>query len=194
MDLQLFSWLTIISWNVLVFLCFLPLCVFSLYAESNLLHFLKITKKSNILTVHLRPVFNLTFDFSKYCPFKVSRHCWNRKFFSVYSSFLLRIPRICGKNWSVYGEYGKFRAVCGIPNYLRIRGKNLCVHGEDTQQNIKDKQHIKIGNTFFGKLVIITFKWAHKLPEVLPVLHKIYSIIFIFIHICVLFIWLKSKN
>ncbi len=36
-----------------------------------------------------------------------------------------------------------------LPNYLRIRGKNLCVHGEDTQQNIKDKQHIKIGNILF---------------------------------------------
>ncbi len=113
--------------------------------------FLKITKKLNILTVYPGPVFNPTFDFSKYCPFKVSRHCWNWKFLSAYSSFFLRLPRTCGKNWSVYGEkYGKFRAVCGIPNDLRIRGKNLCVHGEDTQQNIKDKQHIKIGNTFFG--------------------------------------------
>jgi hypothetical protein len=28
---------------------------------------------------------------------------------------------------SVYGEYNKFRFVCGTQNCLRIRGKNLCV-------------------------------------------------------------------
>ncbi len=35
-----------------------------------------------------------------------------------------------GKYLSVYGEYGKCWVVCGTQNFLPIRGKNLCVHGE----------------------------------------------------------------
>ncbi len=30
----------------------------------------------------------------------------------------------------IYGEYGKFGTVCGTQNRLRIRRKNICVHGE----------------------------------------------------------------
>ncbi len=33
----------------------------------------------------------------------------------------------------VYGEYGKFRAVCGTQNCLRIRGNNVYVVGEDAK-------------------------------------------------------------
>jgi hypothetical protein len=36
---------------------------------------------------------------------------------------------------SAYGEYNEFRNVCGTQNCLRIRGKNLCVHGEDTKRH-----------------------------------------------------------
>jgi hypothetical protein len=35
---------------------------------------------------------------------------------------------------SVYGEYGEGSVVCGTLNRLRIRGKNLCVHGEDAKR------------------------------------------------------------
>ena len=51
--------------------------------------------------------------------------------------FLLfkRIRRIRGKCLSAYGEYGEFRVVCGTQNWLRIRGKNLCVHGEDAKRH-----------------------------------------------------------
>ncbi len=35
---------------------------------------------------------------------------------------------------SVYGEYGEFRVVCGTQSRLRIRGKNLCAHGEEAKR------------------------------------------------------------
>ncbi len=51
-----------------------------------------------------------------------------------------RILRICFhgrleiqilyKKWG-NGEYGEIRIVCGTKSRLRIRGKNLCAHGED---------------------------------------------------------------
>jgi hypothetical protein len=43
--------------------------------------------------------------------------------------------RIQGKCLSVYGEYGEFRVACGKQNRLRIREKNLCVHGEDAKRH-----------------------------------------------------------
>ncbi len=36
---------------------------------------------------------------------------------------------------TVYVEYGEFRVVCGIQSLLRIRGKNLCAHGEDAERH-----------------------------------------------------------
>jgi hypothetical protein len=50
----------------------------------------------------------------------------------VYSSFFLRIQTIikCAKYSDVYGEYIKFRVACDTQNRHRVRGKNLCVHGE----------------------------------------------------------------
>ncbi len=51
----------------------------------------------------------------------------------AYSSFFLGIPRIRGKNLSVYGEYGKFRAIYSTQNHPRIRGKIICIHGEDVK-------------------------------------------------------------
>ncbi len=95
--------------------------------------------------------------FSKYCSFKVSRHCWIRKFLSPYSSSFLRIRRIRGKYlsvyrgcaesikacletrqyFSIYEEYCQFRVVCRIQNCLQICRKYLNVfgdeeHGEDS--------------------------------------------------------------
>jgi hypothetical protein len=58
-----------------------------------------------------------------------------RKFLSAYSYFFMRIRRIREKYLSVHGEYGEFRVVCGTLNRLRIRGKNLCVHGEDAKSH-----------------------------------------------------------
>ncbi len=40
-----------------------------------------------------------------------------------------------GKVLSVFGEFGEFRVVCGTQNRLRIREKNLCVHGEDARRH-----------------------------------------------------------
>jgi hypothetical protein len=53
-------------------------------------------------------------------------------FLSAYSYFFKRIRRIRGKCLSANGEYGEFRVVCGTQNCLRIRGKNLSVHGHKT--------------------------------------------------------------
>jgi hypothetical protein len=39
-----------------------------------------------------------------------------------------------GMYLSVYGEYGEYRVVCGTQNRLPIRGKNLCVHGEEAKR------------------------------------------------------------
>jgi hypothetical protein len=50
------------------------------------------------------------------------------------SSFFLRIRRIHGKCLSLYGEYGELRVVCGTQSRLRIRGKNLCAHGENAKR------------------------------------------------------------
>jgi hypothetical protein len=58
-----------------------------------------------------------------------------QKFISAYSYFFKRIRRIRGKCLSAYVEYGKFGVVCGTQNCLRIRGKNLCVHGEDAKRH-----------------------------------------------------------
>jgi hypothetical protein len=58
-----------------------------------------------------------------------------KKFLSAYSYFFKRIRRIRGKCLSAYGEYGEFRVVCGTQNSLRIRGKNLCVHGENAKRH-----------------------------------------------------------
>ncbi len=65
--------------------------------------------------------------FLKYCIFPVSSHCSKSFFRFAYSEntrkYLL----------SVYEVYGKFRAVCSRQNCLRIRGKDICVHGEDAK-------------------------------------------------------------
>jgi hypothetical protein len=58
-----------------------------------------------------------------------------QKFLSSYSYFFKRIMRIQGKCLSAYGEYGEFRVVCGTQNCLRIRGNNLCLHGEDAKRH-----------------------------------------------------------
>jgi hypothetical protein len=58
-----------------------------------------------------------------------------QKFLSAYSYFFKRIRRTRGKCLSTYGEYGEFRVVCGTQNCLRIRGKTLCVHGEDAKRH-----------------------------------------------------------
>jgi hypothetical protein len=58
-----------------------------------------------------------------------------QKFLSAYSYFFKRIRRIRGKCLSAYGEYGEFRVVSGTQNCLRIRGKNLCVHGENAKRH-----------------------------------------------------------
>jgi hypothetical protein len=58
-----------------------------------------------------------------------------QKFFSAYSYFFNRIRRIRGKCLSAFGEYSKFGVVCGTQNCLRIRRKNLCVHGEDAKRH-----------------------------------------------------------
>jgi hypothetical protein len=57
------------------------------------------------------------------------------KFLFAYSYFFMRIWRILGKCLSVHGEYGEFRVVCGTYNRLGLRGKNLCVHGEDAKSH-----------------------------------------------------------
>jgi hypothetical protein len=57
-----------------------------------------------------------------------------QKFLSTYSYFFKRIRRIQGKCLSAYEEYGEFRVVCGTQNCLRIRGNNLCLHGEDAKR------------------------------------------------------------
>ncbi len=44
----------------------------------------------------------------------------------------------------MYGEYGKFKAVCDTQNLKRIRGKNVCVHGEDTK--IHKTEAISVNN------------------------------------------------
>jgi len=47
----------------------------------------------------------------------------------------LSVYRECAESiLSVYGEYGKCRVVCGTQNFLQIRGKNLCVHGEEAKR------------------------------------------------------------
>jgi hypothetical protein len=58
-----------------------------------------------------------------------------QKFLSAYSYFIKRIRRIQGKYLSACGKYGEFRVVCGTQNCLRIRGTNLCVHGEDAKRH-----------------------------------------------------------
>jgi hypothetical protein len=45
-----------------------------------------------------------------------------------------RLQRMRGKYLRVYGKYDECRVVCGTQNCLRIRGKNLCVHGEDAER------------------------------------------------------------
>ncbi len=49
-----------------------------------------------------------------------------------------------GKYLSVHGEYSEFRVVCGTQNRLRVRGKNLCVHGEDAK--IHKTVYISVNN------------------------------------------------
>jgi hypothetical protein len=55
----------------------------------------------------------------------------SEKFFQRILHSFQRIPVF--KYLSVYGEYGEFRVVSCTQNRLRIREKNLWVHGEETQ-------------------------------------------------------------
>jgi hypothetical protein len=43
--------------------------------------------------------------------------------------------------FNVYGEYGECRVVCGTQNCLQIRGKNLCVQGEDAKRLLAYKEN-----------------------------------------------------
>jgi hypothetical protein len=47
----------------------------------------------------------------------------------------MRIRRMQGKHLSIHVECGEFRVVCSTYSRLRIRGKSLCVHGEDAKNN-----------------------------------------------------------
>ncbi len=81
-----------------------------------------------------------------------------KKFLSAYSNFFKRIRRLRGKCLSAYGEYGEFRVVCGTQNSLRIRGKNLCVHGEDAkrQKTVNISFNSNTNLNFFKILSIYT--------------------------------------
>jgi hypothetical protein len=51
--------------------------------------------------------------------------------------------KVCISAYIQYGEYAKFRAVCGTQNGLRIGGKNLCIHGK---VNIRKNEDISVNN------------------------------------------------
>jgi hypothetical protein len=63
----------------------------------------------------------------------------------------------------VYGENGKFRAVCDTQNRLRIRGKNLCVHGEDAKKHKTEDIAVNNGQIFLI-LYFYTVGWIKPFP------------------------------
>ncbi len=83
------------------------------------------------------------------------------KFLSAYSSFFLRIRRLPGKCLSVYIENGEFRVVCGTQSRLRIRGKNLCAHG-DNAKRYKTGDILVVNGPTWKIFQILTFytKWV----------------------------------
>jgi hypothetical protein len=46
-----------------------------------------------------------------------------------------------------YGEYAKFRAVCGTQNRIRIGGNNLCIHAEEVKIHKNEDISLNIGLT-----------------------------------------------
>jgi hypothetical protein len=63
-------------------------------------------------------------------PLKSPGIVWKWKYLSAYPSFFVSILR---EYSSVYAEYGKIRVIWDTKNCLRIREKNLCVHGEEAK-------------------------------------------------------------
>ncbi len=110
--------------------------------------------------------FILWIRFSNFFSNTVLRHSWMQKFLSAYSYFFKRCWRIRGNCLSAYGEYGEFRVVCGTQNCLRIRGKNLCVHGEDAKRhktvNISFNNNT---NLIFLKILSIYTVWDGLSPK-----------------------------
>ncbi len=70
----------------------------------------------------------------------------SENFLLAYSSFFLRTQRMLGKYLGVYVEYVKVEVVCGTQNLLRMRGKNLCIHGEDAKRHKSEDISVKKNN------------------------------------------------